>query len=223
MKLNLRALIRLAVNNANEAEAGRAAIKVCKALLEQDKTILNAENDEKGATPSAPTQKKEANIKMHQDVRNRDFYIIVSDLDYVQNPRIARLLEELDRETRRPRTWNDVRRSEEPFWRSTPPPYEPYYTGFDWGENPFKERKRHKTQTEPPPQQPTPEDYATGKAKPYDPTNPSNYSKSKPPRDLKCIKCGGTFSTQFVGPPQVFECADCAYGEEFEKNTGRKP
>lgn len=216
MKLNLRALIRLAVNNANEAEAGRAAIKVCKALLEKDKTILNAENDEEGPTPSAPPPKKEATIKVHHDVRNKDFHIVVTDLDVVANPRIAKILEELDREVR------NKPRPEPPVYQS------PFRTGSYWdtgwdfgfGESRSERRRRERdarnqSTTSPPP---TPEDYATGRARPYDPANPDNYSKTRPPRDLKCTKCGNTFSTQFVGPPQVFECADCAYGDMFDRH-----
>lgn len=219
----IKKLIRLATNNSNEHEANLAARKACQLLVE-DKSLFPTNRREQAQVP-----KQEATIRVTENPRTRDVTITVTNLDMVNNSRVAKLIMELDKELRGARTWNDVHRSEESFWSSKPPSsppppkQEPTYRppkrdryGFrswiDWDDIPFGGKK-----------QPTPEDYATGKAKPYDPTNPDNYSKSRPPRDLKCNKCGKTVSTQFVGPPQVFECADCAYGEEFEKHTGRKP
>jgi hypothetical protein len=207
----LRKLIRLALNNSNEAESGRAAIEACKLLVKQDKTILDASKD-KYAAPIDTN--KETTIQVTEDGRTGDTVIRISRLDLVDNTKIGRLLRELADEVKRPRTWNDVKRSEEPMWRG--PFYEGAWTGFDFGESRSERRKRERdfrnqTQANP---TPTPEDYAKG-AKPYDPENPANYSKTHPKRILKCKTCGNDVETQFVGPPQVFECADC-WGKDIK-------
>ena len=168
----IKKLIRLATNNSNEQEANLAAMKACK-LLVQDKTLFpTSKREERQVQNQNP--KQEATIHVTENPRNRDITITVTGLDMINNSRVAALIQELDREIRRPKTYWDEARTN---------PYEPY-----------RPPRKHK---------------------PFDPSDLSNYSKTKSPLDLKCKTCGNVVSTGFVGPPQVFECADC-WGKDIK-------
>lgn len=112
----LKALIRLANNNPSENEANTAARRVCQELAKDDFRILN------GTFP------RTAADKMREHASNYGGNINTED--------IFRDLYDLMNKTRQKpytppepaKTWNDVRRSEEPQFRSSPPKQE-YWTG----------------------------------------------------------------------------------------------
>lgn len=131
--------------------------------------------------------------------------------------------------TNRPTTWNDVKRSEEPQWRSNPYTSNPY-SGFNPFENFYKEYQRQEKERKS-------YDYETQNRyrEPkewYDPVRDAHtrdggktwepkrerYSHvnfeegrraARPKRPLKCNRCGKEFQTGFVGMENQFRCNTC--------------
>lgn len=141
-----------------------------------------------------------------------------------------------------PRTWNDVTRSTEPFWRSTPPnpPRQPRTAQSKVNIDPEKERpfKEGAWSYRPTREQEDlfnetirsifeeetirsifEEDYErifksdkAGNA--YNPF--IGKKKPKPKRKLKCKHCGTIVETSFVGLVELFECSDCLW-KDYKK------
>lgn len=116
--------------------------------------------------------------------------------------------------THQPTTWNDVKRSPEPEFRSRP------FSGvdFDWDSfNAHMERiRRERNEYERRTRQQTGRE---GEGNPIWDIPFSSRPSAPPPRTepkygerekiLKCDMCGGEFPTKFVGPPQAYRCNTC--------------
>lgn len=209
MKLDiLEKLIRLANNNPNEAEANSAARKVCKSLADDSKLKEQAAS--------------KFTIQTSQDPRSGDMIIRVSQLNLCDNPRVMELLKALEHEINRPRTWNDVRRSEEPFWRSSRPT-----SGFNWreessynheqAEKARKEQERY-TRREQEQARKMYEEFfrqaGVDAEEFFNVHRKESKTNSRPPKqNLRCKDCGKTIETEFGGPPQMFQCYSCQFDE----------
>ena len=120
-----------------------------------------------------------------------------------------------------PRTWNDVRRSEEPFWRSKPPT-EPGRSAddiFDWFFRVERERMKREEQAyrEQQKKPPRPDAYEPI-YRPY--TDDVHYGtvsdepipkNKKIRRKLRCKTCHKTIDTVFIGAEELFECNECQW------------
>jgi hypothetical protein len=108
------------------------------------------------------------------------------------------------------RTWNDVERSTEPQWKSTPQSPPQYKSAFNPNDYPFadffKKREKHWDNYGTPPKQ-----EKTAPENPYSWVDPNPPSKQKEERLLKCKKCGNSKLTKFVGLPELYECNTCQW------------
>lgn len=194
----IRALIRLANKNPNEHEANLAARKVCEQLA--DRYTMPGK--------TAAGKMNEAILKEWTDPKTGDLHIIISRLNLHGDNRIINILKLLKEAIVGPRTWNDVKRSEEPEFRSAPNPsragYEyvndffrkygraggPFgnvrWSGFDWANAPEKDA-------------PEPDCEPPRYKEPYkDPRADQNFDwvtgnwkkKERPQEKRKCSKCG---------------------------------
>ncbi|HWY35956.1 MAG TPA: hypothetical protein VNX68_15035 [Nitrosopumilaceae archaeon] len=166
----LKKLVRLANNNPNDNEANLAARKVCK-LIEADNFNFNG-NSSSNSIPY--TKVKEGN-------------------DW----------EGFGRSYNKPKsesggTWNDVKRSTEPEFKSTPPS-QPSDHFKVWFEEFIKNTSKVSSN---PFQVPFSYDYET---------KPPKQPKQK--RPLKCSGCDKEVMTAFVGPEQVFLCYQCQWAD----------
>lgn len=110
-------LLKLANHNPNDSEANSAARAASRMLGEENYKWLEDAKKNGGHPPRA--SKGEPTIKEFTDPRTGEITIKISQLDAHDNPRVYQLLKQLQAELRRPRTWSDVNRSKEPYWRST--------------------------------------------------------------------------------------------------------
>lgn len=130
-------LAKLANHNPNDGEANSAARALSKMLSEDNyKWIESAKRN--GGTPPKSSSSAEAYYEWY-DPLTSTFHIHVSKIEVDANPKLKALLNQIKHEIgKRPRTWNDVHRSEEPFWRRTRSnPFDDGWgesTGFDWEE-----------------------------------------------------------------------------------------
>lgn len=122
-------LLKLANHNPNDSEANSAARAASRMLGEENYKWLEDAKKNGGRPPKAPG---EPTIREWTDPRTSEITIKISQLDAHDNPRVYQLLKQLQAELRRPRTWNDVNRSEKAWWRST---YEPKGADESWGES----------------------------------------------------------------------------------------
>ena len=106
-------------------------------------------------------------------------------------------------------TYNDVKRSTEPFWRSNRPSYG-FDTEFwnDWMKSETKrseeERKRY-------------EHLRNGE---WDIASDEFYKREqKEKRALKCKTCGYKHETVYVGPEELFECNPCQWTAYQNRNA----
>ena len=112
-------------------------------------------------------------------------------------------------------TWNDVKRSTEPQWRSTPPESGSYnnYQDYFWDivnnmrNDPYRYGSWEPFPKEEPPKQESPKYYAWQDPK----WNYVKPSEQKEKRLLKCKKCGNSKLTKFVGLAELFECNTCQW------------
>lgn len=104
-----------------------------------------------------------------------------------------------------PLTYNDIRRSTEPFWRSTKPPSYPGYKFYDeardvtpdwWKILEEIENQRRKQREK------TAEQYR------YE---PFSERKAREKRKLKCKTCNQEKETLFIGLSEFFECNECQW------------
>lgn len=126
----LKALIRLANNNPNDNEANLAARKVCQQLHGE----FALDDLEHSRNRTAAGKMNESVLKEWVDPRTGDLNIKITNLDLhnSENNKIINILKLLKQEITRPRTWNDVRRSTEPQWRTKPPDPKPPYTTSEY-------------------------------------------------------------------------------------------
>lgn len=117
----IQKLIRLANNNPNEHEANLAARKVCKMLADYR---FNGVNSSKATPPPNTTTPYQDLYDLMQKMRKKS-----------NPPHEGSWTNPSPKEE--PKTWNDVKRSSEPFWRAGRNPfYDPvqdYAGGVDWG------------------------------------------------------------------------------------------
>lgn len=139
------------------------------------------------------------------------------------------------------RTWDDVKRSTEPEFKSRPPSgYNPSQAQWDYimdllnrnpfrsGPNPFDREYRggqwskqydpkkwdNENPTEPIPKQ----QYHPDDAKYYERRKERGFGETKFP--LKCKTCGNVKLTLFMGLPEMFECNSCQW-TAYERNKDK--
>ena len=128
-------LLKLANHNSNDAEANSAARAASKLLGEENYKWLEDAKRNGGRPPASKNGRPTYNEWF--DPATNTYNIKISQVDIAANKRIADLVIALEREVKGAGTWNDVHRSKEPQWRSTPPP-PPEDDPFDWANwNPF--------------------------------------------------------------------------------------
>lgn len=130
MKLDkILALIRLANNNPSEGEANAAARKVCREITKQQ--------IEQVQPKTAAGKMNEAVFKEWIDPRTGDMNIKITGLDIhgSKHDKIVNILKVLKEAIQKPTTWNDVRRTTEPGFKSKVWDYGPSQSQEDF----FKE------------------------------------------------------------------------------------
>lgn len=126
-------LLKLANHNPNDAEANSAARAASRMLGEQNYEWLERAKRNGGNPPV--NKREEPTLKDWYDPARDEYNIKISKASMIDNPRIKELLRKLAAEVAGPRTWNDVKRSKEPFWRSKKEPFDESWgenTGFNW-------------------------------------------------------------------------------------------
>lgn len=129
-----------------------------------------------------------------------------------------------------PTTWNDIRRSKEPFWKSKPPK-EPKTEPFQGRQRAGKSNPFTHEWTYEPVYEPFFTDFINRMRRdnPFDPINKSKpfsntarsstgWDKDKAPIK-KCEKCG----KEYKSPRIVNVCADCQWKEAFEEHYKNGP
>jgi len=148
-------LLKLANHNPNDAEANSAARAASKLLGEENYKWLDDAKKNGGRPPA--NKQGGGGSSVYEEAHTSDLVIRISRLDLYNNHTINNLVRHLQAEINRPaaRTWNDVHRSKEPFWRSNRA-YENYGfddgpfsdTGFNWEEFFNREQERQRKTAE---------------------------------------------------------------------------
>lgn len=112
-------LLKLANHNPNDSEANLAARAAARMLGDENyRWVEDAKKN--GGTPPKP--ESNSNERFCQDPRTGTLTITLTSRDIYNDSKIPKLIAEL-KSRLEPKTWNDVHRSEEPFWANRPPPY----------------------------------------------------------------------------------------------------
>lgn len=119
-------LLKLANHNPNDSEANLAARAAARMLGDENYRWVEDAKKNGGTPPkpSSPNLNFTPVVKDWYNLQDDTYNIKITNVSRMANPEIDRILRQLAAAiTYKPKTWNDVHRSEEPFWANRPPPY----------------------------------------------------------------------------------------------------